>query len=450
MADGVHPAVGNRSIDDFGGGSRPPKNNCTTADRVADASELPGGPAKVRRKWWSKKNEIVSEFLKKKGSRANRPISVRSDTKIREECAQEKHVVEGRYRARPWSAVLREFLTWYNGYRHSHLVFRDPDGNKVRSQMRNSHMPEYGNKYYARLKGLERQITREYDDLHICMLTFTGTMKNDMDGWRCPADHWRDVVSSWRPDRGRGVYHTLRDVLDGLEWEYALVAEHHKNGYGHVHVAVFVDGEITERMFHPVIDAHLRICDIAGPEAHNYNSENVAERPISVSSVDTSLEPGSEGYAEELESIGNIGSYIAEYIASHGKELLERDTSELMFRSVCWATGTQRVRFSTGANEMIDADRDRDDYTPRESCGWKIGTSQEHLERASKDPEQSVSDYVDGERKWSIEGVGRIDDDGEDIYTVEQSGVRYVTIDDGMHLDVPKKMPSKPIPRGKS
>lgn len=50
------------------------------------------------------------------------------------------------------------------------------------------------------------------------------------------ADHVRDVVSSWRPNRGRGVYHAVRDALDGKNWEYCTVVEKHRNGYGHAHV----------------------------------------------------------------------------------------------------------------------------------------------------------------------------------------------------------------------
>lgn len=428
-----HPAVGNHSLE--AAASRPSKNNCTTTERDAkDAT--PGGPAGWRRKWWRQKNGVVSEFLEERPARASRPISVRGDVKIREEAASEKH--NGEYRSQTWSTVLRKFLTWYNGYRHSHLVFRDPDGEKVRSKMLNSHHPQYGDKYYARLKALERQMVRNYDDLHIAMLTFTGSNRNENGGWRCPADHLRDVVSSWRPDRGRGVYHALRDSLEGMEWEYGLVVEKHKSGYAHVHCAVFVDGEISRSQFHNVIDAHLRNCEIAGADAHNYHEKD--QGVISVSRVDTDLEPGEDGYAEELEEIGNVGSYIAEYIGAHGEELLDRGLDELQHRAVCWATGTQRIRFSDGANAMIDAERPEQKPEPRKSCGFKIGTTREELEKASADPDDGVSRFVDGERGWSLEGVGRIDEDGEDLYEVENSAVQYVNVANTPSIDPPKRI----------
>ena len=86
-------------------------------------------------------------------------------------------------------------------------------------------------------------MVREFDDLHIAILTFTGSSKNATGGWRCPADHLRDVISSWRRDENSGVYHALRYSMNrlGYEWEYAAAVEHQKRGYHHVHVAVCVD-----------------------------------------------------------------------------------------------------------------------------------------------------------------------------------------------------------------
>lgn len=78
------------------------------------------------------------------------------------------------------------------------------------------------------------------------------------------------------------VYHTLRDVLSDRRWEYAIVVEKHQSGYGHVHCAVFVDGEVKETDLHKVIDAHIRQCDIAGRTAHDYESADVSDRPISI------------------------------------------------------------------------------------------------------------------------------------------------------------------------
>ena len=368
-------------------------------------------------------------------TRAARPVSVRGDELLREECTQEKHGSDGR-RSASWSTVLNEFLNWYNGYRHAHLVFRDPEGERVRSPMPNSHQPNYGDTYYARLKALERQMVREYDDLHVAMLTFTGSTRNANGGWRCPADHLRDVIDSWRPDRGRGVYHTLRDALSAYEWEYALVVEKHDSGYGHVHCAVFVDGEIEKSDFHGAIDTHLRKCEIAHRDAHDYYHPDDDKCPISVSSVDTDLDPNQQ----DVEEITNVGSYIGEYIGAYGEALFDRSIEELAFRAAVWATSTQLVRFSTGANEMIDRELEESDSDDCEPV---------MVQKTGFDPEaEDPSETVDGapvepiEDRWSIEGVGRVDDSGESIYDMHRKGVEYAEIDDAQHLDPPNPQPS--------
>lgn len=409
--------------------SRPSKTNCTTGRRDG----LPAGESSWQGYWWKEKNALVDQFLEEWPDRAIRPVSVRGDVTLREEATTEKREDEdGHRRARPWHAVLNEFLLWYNDYRHAHLLFKDPEGNRVRAQMPNAHQPSYGRKYYARLKALERQMVRRYDDLHVVMLTLTGSMRNANGGWRCPCDHMRDVVSSWRPDRGRGVYHALYDALSGYEWEYALVVEKHKNGYGHVHVAVFVDGAVTAEDFHPAIDAHLRHCEIAHRDAHDYYAPEEEARPISIRRVDTDLDP--DDYDDYEDRVGNVGSYIGEYIGAFGGELFDRGLDELVFRAAAWATGTQVIRFSTGANEMINHDLDRDDDEPAEP---EVRANPEFDPEEHATPENDVKPYEVVEGTWSIEAIGRVDETGEDLYDVTRSGVSWKTIDDASYLDPP-------------
>lgn len=418
--------------------SRPSKNNCTSADSGPQSAR----DGSWRRKWWKEKNALVDEFVDNFSDRAARPVSVRGGTKLREECTAEKH--DGGYRSKTWSTVLNEFLKWYNGYRHSHLVFESPDGETVRGQMPNSHQPEYGDKYYARLKALERQITAEYDDLQVAMLTLTGSMRNARGGWRCPADHLRDVIDTWRPDRGRGVYHSLRDALEGKRWEYALVVEKHQNGYGHVHVAVFVDGSIKESDFHPVIDRHLQKCDIAHRDAHDYHHPDPEKRPISVRHVDTDLQPNEY---QATEDVGNVGSYIGEYVGAYGKSLFDRSIEELAFRAVIWATGTQIVRFSNGANQLINRE-----MAAKSSTSDNQTAKQNLVDDPLKDSDSGLehSGPPIEEYSWSLSGIGRVSRSGESIHEIDRSGIVWRSIEDNSKLDPPKQNPSiRPKPRTK-
>jgi hypothetical protein len=424
--------------------SRPSKTNCTSAEADLSAEDR----LDLRTQWWKRKNELVEDFIEERPERAARPISVRDDHKLRIQATQEK-IDTGR-RGASWSDLKREFLGWYNGYRNAHLLFTDPDGNTVRGQMPNSHQPRYGDRYYGRIKGFERQMLKEYHNPTVVLLSLTGSMKNAHGGWRCPCDHLLEVKSSFRPDSGRGVYHKLREVLDGKPWEYALVVEKHKNGYGHIHVAVFVDGDVSEADFRPVIDKHLEYCDIAAKEAHDYFHPDDEKRPISVRDVATDRDTNAEDYngTHGDGPIGNLGSYLGEYIGSHGKPLFERDISELSFRAVLWATGTQKVRFSTGANEMIRKDREQveDDELDQEPSGdgSTYGLRDDVTVEEIEDPETDVSELMDGETDWSLQGIGRVDEDGETVYDAGKSGVEFVTIEDARHLDPPKQLPPTP------
>lgn len=418
--------------------SRPSKNNCTSPPNGPESAECESWDLY----WWQRKNEIVDKFVESRPSRAARPISVRSNRKLREECTIDRH--DGNRRAKTWSSVMNEFLDWYNGYRHAHLVFTDPEGNEVRGQMPNSHQPQYGNKYYARLKALERQIARKYDDLYIAMLTFTGSTRNSNGGWRCPCDHLRDVVDSWRPSRGRGVYHELRASLKSKEWEYALVVEKHQSGYGHVHCAVFVDGEVTEEDFHSTIDAHIRQCEIAHRDAHDYHAPDKESRPISIRSVDPNIDL-TELDANPDDVIGNVGSYIGEYIGAYGEPLFDRDLDELQFRAAIWATGTQVVRFSTGANELIREELGDDDLDEE---GPVIAPNPEFDPEKHANPDSDIYPYERRKSSWRLTAIGRVDEGGEKRFEVKRSQVHFTSIVDAQHLDPPNhQSPAPPSPR---
>jgi hypothetical protein len=207
------PTVGAQTALDTYSADRywPSKTNCTSEVREPETDESVFEDLSPD-ECWQRKNEIVDRFVEERPGRAARPISVRGGTKLRDESAQEKYTGEEdekRYRSKTWSSVLNEFLDWYNGYRDVELVYASPDGEEVRSDMENSHMPHYGDRYDARTKAFECQIVWEYDDPDSVMLTFSGSSKNANGGWRCPADHLRDVIESRRLKRGRGVYHVL-------------------------------------------------------------------------------------------------------------------------------------------------------------------------------------------------------------------------------------------------
>lgn len=439
-------AIAGPNARNWDGPSRPSKTNPSAPDSGSDTPA--DGPAVAHRRWWHRKNELVDEWLDVAPDRAARPISVRENTTLREEAATRK--ADGSDRSEPWSHVLREFLGWYNDYRNMHLRFRNPDGDLVRAPMPNSHQPQYGDTYYARLKALERQFLARADNPHVVMLTFTASMKNANGGWRCPADHLRDLIDSFTDHVRPAIHRALgSNGADVDSWEYARVVEHHGNAYGHMHVPLFIDGKVTEEDFRPVIDTHLRHCDPAGASAHDYYAPEAEARPISVARVDADLDP--EDYDGTDDVIGNVGSYVAEYIGAYGEDLFGRSIEELAFRAMCWATQSNRVDFSNGAQDLIDAGLDNqgevelDDLELLDSERW---ASEDEIEELVTDPNRSVSDALPEHDEWELDGIGIVDRDGETRHAVESKGVEYVQIDGAEHLDPIKHLPpDRPKPR---
>ena len=160
-----------------------------------------------------------------------------------------------------------------------------------------------------------------------------------------------------------------------------------------------------------------------------------------MSEVNTDLDPN-----RDVEEITNVGSYVGEYIGAYGESLFERDIEELAFRAAVWATGTQLVRFSTGANEFIKQDLYREETDSKEPKVVQKPEFEPDSERPEESVEGSPFDVID--EGWSLEGVGRVDSEGETIYDVERNGVEYVEIADSSHLDPPKSLPpDRPIPK---
>jgi hypothetical protein len=268
--------------------------------------------------------------------RGLRPISVEPDRKLRDEAV---HELASGMQARPWYSVVSEWRDWYAGYRRSHLEFESPEGETVRTQLLNSYMPEYGKRYYAKLKDLERGLEREYEDMTTVMLTPTASHRNDEGGWRCPADHMRDISEGWNVARKQ-----LHQVLSGRNWEYAIVWEPHADGYGHPHIAVFIEDtedspDLEAGDFAPVMRSHVENCGPAGWEAHRPDGDG---DPVSVN-----------------DDVNNLGSYISEYIGIFGEEALDRPITEQMFYAVTWATNTRRVDFSNGAHDVMKREKFR-------------------------------------------------------------------------------------------
>jgi len=316
--------------------------------------------------------------------------------------------------ARPTYAVVNEWRDWFEGYRHAHIEYTDPDGETVRTPLENSYQPEYGKRYYAKLKGLEREVERQWEDLTTVMLTFSATSQNAEGNRRCIADHMRGIADGW--DTARKALHR---VLGGFGWEYARVWEPHKSGYGHLHVAVFVEDtsdEIVAEQFRPVMQSYVNRVGPAGSAAHGLDAVGMGDA-VSVN-----------------REVNNLGTYISEYIGIFGEEPTERPVSEQTFYATCWATGTRRVDFSNGAHDLIAMDRFRQEtgLTPADRGGGCFDQWREVGQTATGGASAG---------SWSVESICTVAKRSPTYSDPTAGGQRLTPIDGRQGVDPPAHRP---------
>ena len=109
-------------------------------------------------------------------------------------------------------------------------------------------------------------------------------------------------------------------------------------------------------------------------------------------------------------------------------------------RAAAWATGSQIVRFSKGANEIIKRDF--------EGRHVDVGDEEERVVRNPEydpelhcNPDLDVQPFIVENPGWSIVGIARGKREDEEIFELRHSHVVWREIDDASHLDPPKSVP---------
>jgi hypothetical protein len=335
---------------------------------------------------------------------------------------------EGERRGRPTYRVLNEWREWMRSYESAHIEYESPEGETVRSKLENSYQEQYANRYYARIKDFERGVHRAYgDDLTTAMLTFTASSESDNGGPRCPADHMMEIREGWRTARK-----VLHKVLDGRTWQYVRIWEPHQSGYGHLHVGVFVQGDVSAERFRPVFESYTSNVEAAGSEAHAVEGDGAA---ISVN-----------------ENVENLGSYLSEYIGQYGEKLTERSLNEQIFYATTWATNTRRVDFSNGAQRLIAFEEFRREtgLRPEDRGGgreaferWKAGesggSSSGDSKAASGDDEGGDGSGKGSADAWGVRNITYVESRQRQRVDPSAGGVSMTRIDGRSGMDPPAR-----------
>lgn len=385
------------SVRDSGGGaaSRPSKNNCPGD---AQPDQLPD---------WDERGiteEITADDMP--DGTAQQQLSVRPGQTLRDELVVD---TTNGCQSINWEMTLRKWRQWYDEYLSKHIEYENGDGETVRTQLENSYMPEYGDRYYAKIKGVEREIERVMDSPTTVMLTDTASTLNANGLQRCPVDHMRDIANGWDAQRK-----ALHRILEDYDWEYCKIWEPHPGGergaagYGHMHIGIFVDDpgdEIDAEMFEPAMKSYYDNCDPAGWDAHK------PDNSVSVT-----------------HSVDNLASYLSEYIGVYGDDPLDRPAYEQMFYATAWASNTRKVEFSNGAQELMQ----RDQY--RRETGLipeKRGQDCEAMNRWKGD------DDGDSGSEWTVSSIVEADPSGPDRFDATDGGVTTTAIDGNPKTDPP-------------
>jgi hypothetical protein len=328
--------------------------------------------------------ECVTHFAKKYPRRARLDLATGDGTQIRREYANVETVeweedlrlseekreklmldrptgtADGEVSPRSWAEGIRTLLerevevqqTTINLERR---YLNDVDTYDVTARSRWS--KSYQKKYNAQIDAWLRELVggdrpsggrtaATFDDPHIALITLSASSKPD--GQRVgPVDHLEALQESWR-----STYHAIRNRLrslgfDSSEWQYDRRAEPHKNDrgdgrginecYGHEHVVLVVDGEVSAEELRPVVEKHVEANKWAGEEAHGADAVEV----------------------RTPDELNDPAAYVADYCSIDPVGLFDRSPAYQAWAAAATAANYRTVTRSEAAREAAEADRCR-------------------------------------------------------------------------------------------
>jgi Putative rep protein (DUF1424). len=273
-----------------------------------------------------------------------RPLTDRDGITLRKEVLDLDHRNIDENRSISWNGAINRYRDYIRDKRNVSTVFEHGEtGETATGSSPHRFDPDYSAKQYAKLKDLERGVQARFGKrLHTGMLSLTASSTPNGDPLPC-VDHLDELLSSWS-----AVSRALRRVLDDRRSARLAILEPHpgdgaNNGYLHIHIAVFVDGYVKPETFQPVIDAHLRNCDLATADAHTTDD-------IQIRHAGADRDPGylhslAEGIEHDSDQLGELAIYLAEYLGTYGDDdPLEAPEHVQAANALLWATNRQRWR----------------------------------------------------------------------------------------------------------
>lgn len=134
-------------------------------------------------------------------------------------------------------------------------------------------------KSYAKILDGDRELRARMDNCHTVFVTLTASAYTS-NKFTAPVDFYHDLDSSWESIYSK-LYYELTTKRD-IDWEYLLVDGVHDGQkvaqagsdnqcYPHRHALFYVDGNVSQSDFRPIIDKHVEHCSLATEEQHRYD-----------------------------------------------------------------------------------------------------------------------------------------------------------------------------------
>jgi hypothetical protein len=366
------------SGDEQAGGSRHTNQNNSVNDAGADSGSVADAELATPA-------ERVEEFKRKYPERADLRLTSRHGQRIRRDYTHERYeswtaetadpmepnitgeeLVERK--AYTWLEAVAECLEGHADTRRTTINLEygypsDPEHAEFSIDAETRWFASYQRRYFAQMKAWLRELcggerpsggytTADFDDPHLALITLSASSVPD--GQRVgPIDHVEQRRSSWR-----ACYDTLRNTMRslgfelGTDWQYDRRSEPHTGDrggglnhcYGHDHIVVAVDGEVSAADFRPVVEKHVEECDSAGASAHDL--DEVWRDPNAIDTVE--VKP-----ANELE---NLANYVASYCGIEPVDLLERSIEYVAWAAATTAANKKTVSRSDAAKHAAAAD----------------------------------------------------------------------------------------------
>lgn len=359
------------------GGSRP----TNLKDSVTPAT--PGNPADSERELPTTA-ERVSESYEKYPERCRLPVAGSHGTSLRREYTREcyeswtsESVHDFDDEVSGESLVERSAVSWGEAVEMMLENHEETRRTSVNLEKASPGHPEYAEfvvdavtrwfasyqkKYYAQMEGWLRELTGGerpsggetdgiYENPHIALITLSASAVPN-GRHVSPVNHVEKRRESWS-DCYDPMRNTMRSL--GLDWQYERRSEPHtgKRGnhginrcYGHDHIVLVVDGEVSLGDLRPIVEKHVESCEWAGAEAHDLDVEDWDANREDIGTVEI----------KDPDELENVAAYVADYCSIDPLDLHERSTEYILWAASVTAANAKTQSRSDAAGWASTAD----------------------------------------------------------------------------------------------